>query len=559
MMKPKRSLADRNNDKKLDRTEFAIALCLIRKKQKGEVLPSTLPLSLVYSAYPELAPARTEPRESNESLRSSGSHYRTIPEVLSDSTATSPLQRSAYQTMPTPELARRIAEKQTLSGSKHMRQPSDPISSSEQQTVVLSHSRSDPSKIPPKTPTAGSPWLECIHEGQIYFYNVETHEATWDRPHELAIKANTASMGTIPRPPPPQTAAEEILQDPSKVEFFKRFLDDSQLATSELQFYLEVQNFRELMTKNPQAKLSNLTFAENLYSKFLKKGSVKLPGQVLKTLEKNIKESRQGNTEHFGPSIFDDALVAILRNLEKEQLPRFMKSMVYVAMYNSMMHRRPYELPDQLWREFLVASDGGVEDGWSFVAEKKGILIHKKLFKDNQWICVRGSGVVPIPASEMYLFATSLQLREHWDNLYKSGRIVERYDNHSVVVHIEYRAPRWAPMFNPHDFCMIRTERQEADGTIIVISRSILHKDVPDRKGWNRSEVDVSGYVIRPCGNNACVVIYTNQVAIHGIPKWAEQKLANARAMTPYKIRKFVEKELKDRKKVPAWKQPDLW
>lgn len=35
--------------------------------------------------------------------------------------------------------------------------------------------------------------------------------------------------------------------------------------------------------------------------------------------------------------------------------------------------------------------------------------------------------------------------------------------------------------------------------------------------------------------------------------------LCNKRAMLPHKIRKYIEKELKDKKKIPAWKADDLW
>jgi|ADGO01.1.fsa_nt_gi hypothetical protein len=38
----------------------------------------------------------------------------------------------------------------------------------------------------------------------------------------------------------------------------------------------------------------------------------------------------------------------MLQRLEKEQLPRFMKSMFYITMYNSMTSRGAYELPEQV-------------------------------------------------------------------------------------------------------------------------------------------------------------------------------------------------------------------
>ncbi len=55
----------------------------------------------------------------------------------------------------------------------------------------------------------------------------------------------------------------------------------------------------------------------------------------------------------------------------------------------------------QLWKEFLIAATGGVEDGWEYVSETKGVLIHKKMWKDYPGVCVRGSGVVPISPDEV--------------------------------------------------------------------------------------------------------------------------------------------------------------
>ncbi len=63
---------------------------------------------------------------------------------------------------------------------------------------------------------------------------------------------------------------------------------------------------------------------------------------------------------------------------------------------------------------------------------------------------------------------------------------------------------------------MIRTERRQEDGTILILSRSVVHKEAPERKGYNRSEVEVSGFVIKPCGATSSVVIYVNQANMKG-------------------------------------------
>ena len=58
-----RHLVDMNKDGKLGRDEFAVALHLMRAKQKGERLPKTLPDSLVPPASRERAVHNSTARE----------------------------------------------------------------------------------------------------------------------------------------------------------------------------------------------------------------------------------------------------------------------------------------------------------------------------------------------------------------------------------------------------------------------------------------------------------------------------------------------------------------
>jgi len=300
--------------------------------------------------------------------------------------------------------------------------------------------------------------------------------------------------------------------------------------------------------------------ASAIFRKYVdKKGShrIKISPSIAKTIRKAFRGMYDKNIS-ITTSVFDEARDAILKNLEKDQLPRFMKSMFYITMYNSITSRKAYELPEQVFKEFLIAAEGGEEDGWVYVNETKGILIHKKQFVGEEFVCVRGSGVIPLPIGELHSFIKSIKLRQYWD--FKcTGRVIERFDDKTIVAQYEFGAPKWAPMFNDQDFVIIRTEQILSDGTIIVISRSIIHKDAPPRKGYTRSEVECSGFVLRPCGNNATVCIYVSQAKMNGIPKWAESMLCNKRALHPYKIRKFIEKELKDKKKVPIWRSDNLW
>ena len=124
-----------------------------------------------------------------------------------------------------------------------------------------------------------------------------------------------------------------------------------------------------------------------------------------------------------------------------------------------------------------------------------------------------------------------------------------------VSLFILSRPPKWALSIPwGHDFLLLRTERRESDGTILVLSRSVVHKDCPVGKGYHRDEADISGFIIRPCGATSSVLIYVTQVKMFNIPEYFEKKFLNNRPMMIANIRKFVEKELKDKTKLPAWR-----
>jgi len=283
---------------------------------------------------------------------------------------------------------------------------------------------------------------------------------------------------------------------------------------------------------------------------------VNLSPRVKKEIKKNFKDGK-GKKGEINAAIFNESQQEMVHLIEKEQLPRFMKSMFYITMYNSMIHRMPYELPDQLWKELIICADGTESDGWEYVTEKKGVLVHRRRFSGSNMICLRGSSVIPIPPEELYIFTVNMELRGKWDNL-AAAEVVEKLDEKTIICQLSYDPPKvLAPMFNGHDFLILRTERREPDGTIVVLSRSVVHKDIPVERGYTRDEIDISGFIIRPCGATSSVIIYVTQASMGGIPKFAEEGYINKRPLMLATMRKFVEKELKDKKKVPIWRRDD--
>lgn len=66
------------------------------------------------------------------------------------------------------------------------------------------------------------------------------------------------------------------------------------------------------------------------------------------------------------------------------------------------------------------------------------------------------------------------------------------------------------------------------NGTIILHFASMEHPDMPPKKNVIRAETLISGYVIRPTGENSCHVMIVSQNDIKGlIPKAIVNRVAS--------------------------------
>lgn len=149
---------------------------------------------------------------------------------------------------------------------------------------------------------------------------------------------------------------ESLMTNPAKVEFFRKFLE-SESSNSEILFYMDIENFKQHLPTEGHLTQSDCLKAQAIYSKYIKKAApfkVKLSAGAVKGVKKGFKDWKK-EREQGGPvgkglprTLFDEMQMEIIALIEQEQLPRFMKSMFYITMYNAMVNRTPYELPDQV-------------------------------------------------------------------------------------------------------------------------------------------------------------------------------------------------------------------
>jgi hypothetical protein len=350
------------------------------------------------------------------------------------------------------------------------------------------------------------------------------------------------------------------MKDPSKVEFFKKFLE-AEGNNRDMLFLMDVENWsKSVKSLPPNQNLSNnlIQNAQVLFAKYIIKEApfkIETQNKIKREIKHHFKEFNKKNIP-IPRSIFDDAHEDVMKRLNSEQFPRFVKSMFYLTMYNAILNRNSYELPEEIWKEFRIAAEGGVETGWEYVTETKGVLIHKRKYTGWNGTCIRGSGIIGVSPDDMRVIANNFQVRHNWDNL-QDPKILERFDKKTIILSWVYPPPKLFGMMSSHEFVMLRTERIDSDGAILLLSRSVVHPDVPEKKNPVRSELDIGGFLIKPCGTHSSVVIYVSQTELIGLPKILEEAAVSRRALTIHNIRRFVDKELKESQKKgrqPIWK-----
>eukprot|EP01119_Soliformovum_irregulare_P022129 TRINITY_DN7512_c1_g1_i2.p1 TRINITY_DN7512_c1_g1~~TRINITY_DN7512_c1_g1_i2.p1 ORF type:complete len:622 (+),score=167.17 TRINITY_DN7512_c1_g1_i2:65-1930(+) len=542
------SLSDRDRDQKLDINEYCLAKYLMAAKMRGETLPADVPSQLLQSIFqtpsPRSTPSMVSPPSSpipNYGPNFHPSSAPTSPSALYGVAPGSPLLSSPPPSLPRPKSVQLPPSSPVHSSpSSSSSSPYDSVNDFAKRMGFTapsekphradsyghipspdrSSSFSAPSDLPLPSPALiqslskddlhrpSEQWYQHqTPEGQTYYHDKTSNRTTWTKPEGQNINSPRPSSLQIEPPKLGKETANSILENPEKIEFFKKFLGEEN-TNLEILFVMDIREFKNSAIKDPTGShfQVDLKKAMKIYKDYFATKPInpirlsKPARKKIRRIFKDLENSPLTMPRYFPEDLFDEALNEVTQIIETEQLPRFLKSLVYIAMYNCLAFRQPYELPEELWNKFLQAADGDERSGWEFGGETKGILIHKKKFSGSDLYCIKGSGMVPIPPNELKTFVVNLDFRAQWDHLYDGGKKIEILDKSSgsEIVQHSYRPPGWAkPFFKHHDFVVLKTEKTLSDGTIMVLSRSVVHKDAPERTGYNRDEADVSGFVIR--------------------------------------------------------------
>eukprot|EP01080_Neovahlkampfia_damariscottae_P007688 gene7688-12154_t len=112
------------------------------------------------------------------------------------------------------------------------------------------------------------------------------------------------------------------------------------------------------------------------------------------------------------------------------------------------------------------------------------------------------------------------------DDLFLEWKEVKKIDENNTVNYFASKAP--LRIIAPRDFLTFRNYYTSPEGEEMILIRSVLHDDFPEKKDIVRAHVHLTAYYIHPKEGGGCVMNYMTQTDMRGyIPIWAVNKGAS--------------------------------
>jgi len=163
---------------------------------------------------------------------------------------------------------------------------------------------------------------------------------------------------------------------------------------------------------------------------------------------------------------------------------------------------------------------------------------------------MRGDTIIDATPQKIVDRLADLDKRKEWDSLFQSRKVVkmisdEGNGNRVFISHMMFDSPN--SMVTPRDFSTLTASTfDKKTGNAILLSKSIVHKDIPEQTGYVRGDLLNSGYIIQP--NNPeqtqCKVTYIVQLDPKGwIPMPIVSLVSKQQPMTLARLRDFITKQ----------------
>jgi len=175
---------------------------------------------------------------------------------------------------------------------------------------------------------------------------------------------------------------------------------------------------------------------------------------------------------------------------------------------------------DRYFEEYLSVARS---EGWTDSFEKLGVKVSQKTVGETGIDVIRGHGQINASLKAVNGLLRSIEQRGKWDTFFDSGKIVSELVKDEVAI-VHYKTKSSMTVWS-RDFCVLTAQRTESDGSITIIGKSIINKElVPEDTSCVRATALLSGFILKAQGENATEVTYIFQVDAAG---WVPTAIVN--------------------------------
>ncbi|KAL8018509.1 putative START domain-containing protein [Plasmopara halstedii] len=141
--------------------------------------------------------------------------------------------------------------------------------------------------------------------------------------------------------------------------------------------------------------------------------------------------------------------------------------------------------------------------GWRQGPSSKGIQVVYGEVAGNgsEWYTMKTTATLNVTASKAARTLMRNDMVPKFDEMTKEVKVMEKLSNASEIRHVTAKSVMFTAA---RDFSVVSTYREESNGRILIATRSVEY--IPERKGYVRATVLISGYVVipHPTDSNMC-------------------------------------------------------
>eukprot|EP00357_Protocruzia_adherens_P031788 CAMPEP_0114990712 /NCGR_PEP_ID=MMETSP0216-20121206/10959_1 /TAXON_ID=223996 /ORGANISM="Protocruzia adherens, Strain Boccale" /LENGTH=585 /DNA_ID=CAMNT_0002353939 /DNA_START=49 /DNA_END=1806 /DNA_ORIENTATION=+ len=157
--------------------------------------------------------------------------------------------------------------------------------------------------------------------------------------------------------------------------------------------------------------------------------------------------------------------------------------------------QRVQDKADELF-DFMEADD------WEVNGTENKVDMFKKFNTSTGCNCVKGSGIVKAPLTEILNTLTSYTEKKVYDRRFDFGEYVEAYPENLKLTHEHFKG-QWP--VSGRDFCILGGTVVRQDGRILIVGSSIESPKIPTVRKYVRGHLHIGGWMLEPLEDEEAV------------------------------------------------------